>query len=66
VGSAVRTAMASSSRKLARKSMTDLLGGAESSLSLRMSGGRAVRVCHNRFGFLEAYGSPAAASEKRC
>ena len=28
--------------------------GAESSLSLRMSGGRAVRVCHNRFGFLEA------------
>ena len=36
--------MASSSRKLARKSMTDLLVGAESSLSLRMSdGGRAVQ-----------------------
>jgi hypothetical protein len=35
--------MASSSRNLARKSMTDLLGGAESSLSLRMSDGRAVQ-----------------------
>ena len=36
--------MASSSRNLARKSMTDLLGGAESSLSLRMSdGGRPVQ-----------------------
>ena len=39
----VWTAMASSSRNLARKSMTDLLGGAESSLSLRMSDGRPVQ-----------------------
>jgi hypothetical protein len=40
----VRTAMASSNSDLARNSMTDLLGGAESSLSLRISdGARAVQ-----------------------
>jgi hypothetical protein len=36
--------MASSSRNLARKGMTDFLWGAESSLSLRMSDGEHPRA----------------------